>query len=131
MRRRRALGAALLALVPLAAGCAGGATGMTPSASTPSTFIGWERWLRVDWKAQGRDIDGYVYSNYGAAICEVRMLALALDDAGNVVGHTLAWMPGVVPGLQRAYFRISGVPPAASYRVSVWSFEIIEQRGFL
>src|SRR5438477_433963 len=106
MTMRRLLGMAALFLL---AGCAAATPpGMTPSTSVPTAILGWERWLRVDWKAQGQDIDGYVYSNYGAAICEVRMLALALDDAGNVVGHTLAWMPGVVPGLQRAYFRISG-----------------------
>ena len=131
MRPHTAVVAALLALLPLAAGCAGGATGMTPSASTTTTIVGWERWMGVDFTAGDRQIDGYVYSKYGTAITEVRLLAQALDASGNVVGQKLEWVPGIVPGLQRAYFRISGLPPAAHYRVSVWSFEIIESKGFL
>ena len=39
-----------IALLPLAAGCAG--VGMTPSATVTTAVYGWESWLRVDWTAQ-------------------------------------------------------------------------------
>jgi hypothetical protein len=119
--------------MPLVGGCAG-TGGLTPSATTTTAMVGWERWLRLDWTSQarrgGQEIDGYVYSSYGSAIYEVRLLAQGLDAAGNVVTQKIETMPGIVPGLQRAYFRIGGLPPAARYRVSVWSFESIEGKGF-
>lgn len=134
-RSRRLAGASLLALVPLIAGCAGAAGGMTPSASVTTAVQGWENWLRVDWTAQarptGQDIDGYVYSKHGSNIINVQLLAQGLDASGNVVGHKVEWVQGMVPALQRTYFRIPNMPAAASYRVSVWSFETIESATFL
>jgi hypothetical protein len=134
--RSRTLAAALLViLVPLAAGCAGAMGGMTPSASVTTAVQGWEHWLRVDWTAQvrptGHDIDGYVYSKHGSNIVNVQLLAQGLDANGNVVGQKIEWVQGVVPALQRAYFRIPNMPPAARYRVSVWAFDTVESVGFL
>ena len=134
-QRRRAFRAAVLfLLMPLAAGCTGAATGLVPSQSVTTAVQGWERWLRVDWTAparpSGQAIDGYVYSNYGSPIVGVQLIAQALDGAGDVVSHKIAWVPGVVPGLQRAYFRIPGMPTTQSYRVSVWAFNIIESTDF-
>jgi hypothetical protein len=130
-RSRRLAGAVLLALVPLVAGCAGAAGGLTPSSSVTTAIIGWENWLQVDWTASGQDIDGYVSSKHGSPIVSVRLLAQGLDASGNVVGQKIEWLPGTLPGLQRSYFRISRMPPAASYRVSVWSFETLESVNFL
>ena len=138
MRQRHALAAAFaVALFPLAAGC--GTTGMTgslaPSAGTTTTIVGWERWLQVHFAMQARpgaqDIDGYVHSLHGSPLANVRLLAQALDANGNVVGQKLEWLPGIVPGLQRAYFRIPDMPAAARYRVTVWQFETVESPGFL
>jgi len=133
--RRVPTAAALLFFVAVATGCAGAAGGLTPSASVTTTIQGWEQWLRLDWTAEttpnGHELHGYIYSRYGAAIYEVRLLAQGLDDEGNVIGQKIEWVPGIVPGLQRASFRISGLRPAARYRVSVWSFETIEGKGFL
>lgn len=132
-RSRRLTGAALLVLVPLVAGCTT-AGGLVPSASTTTAIVGWENRLRVDWTAQarptGQDLDGYVYSTHGSNIVNVRLLAQGLDTNGNVVGQKVEWLPGLVPGLQRAYFRIPDMPPAARYRVSVWAFETVESTSF-
>ncbi|MBM3221895.1 MAG: hypothetical protein FJZ38_25045 [Candidatus Rokubacteria bacterium] len=129
---------AALALLPLAAGCAGPMSGgaLAPSATTTTTVIGWERWLAVDWAAQGgavgQDLDGYVRSLHGSPIVNVRLLAQALDGNGNVLGQRIEWVPGVVPGLQRAYFRIPNMPAAERYRITVWEFETVEAgQGFL
>jgi hypothetical protein len=61
----------------------------------------------------------------------VQLLAQGLDASGNVVGQKIVWLSGMVPGLQRSYFRISNMPPAAQYRVSVWAFETVESTDFL
>lgn len=134
-RRRRAFSAAVLAvLIPLAAGCTA-AGSLVPSASTTTAVVGWEHWLRLDWTAQarptGHDIEGYVESHHGSPIVKVRLLAQGLDASGNVVGQKVAWVQGLVPGFQRAYFRIQGMPRAERYRVSVWAFETIESHSFL
>jgi hypothetical protein len=132
--RRHLLAVAVLAMIPLAAGCTT-AGGLVPSAATTTTIVGWESWLRVDWTANarpgGHEIDGYVYSKHGTNIVNVRLLAQGLDASGNVVGQKVEWVQGVVPALQRAYFRIPNMPAAASYRVSVWAFETVESTSFL
>ena len=135
-RSRRITRALLVILVPLAAaGCAGTAGGLAPSASVTTAVQGWENWLRVDWTAQsrptGQDIDGYVYSKRGSNIVNVQLLAQGLDANGNVVGQKVEWVPGMVPALQRTYFRIPNMPAAAQYRVSVWAFETAESASYL
>jgi hypothetical protein len=132
--RKRCAAAVLLLLIPLAAGCGGASASLTPSASVTTAMQGWERWLRVEWTAQarasGQEIDGYVYSQYGSGIFDVQLLAQGLDSNGNVVSQKLAWMPGVVPALQRSYFRIGAMPSAASYRVTVWAFETVQSQSY-
>jgi hypothetical protein len=124
----------LVALAGVAAGCAGPVTGLTPSATVTTAVQGWESWLGLDWEAEprphGQDITGYVYSHHGSDMINVRLLAQGLDASGNLVGQKIEWVPGSVPGLQRTYFRISNMPPAARYRVTVWTFETIESASF-
>ena len=106
---------------------------LTPSASVTTAIEGWERWLRLEWtgapRASGQAIDGYVYNKYGSPIDHVQLLAQGLDGAGNVVHQTLSWVPGTVPGLQRAYFRIPEMPRAERYQVTVWAFNIVESKS--
>jgi hypothetical protein len=134
-RSRTFVGALLVTLVPVTAGCAGATGRMTPSATTTTAVQGWENRLRLDWTAQdrptGHDIAGYIYSTHGSNIVNVQLLAQGLDVNGNVVSQKVEWLQGVVPALQRAYFRIPNMPPAARYRVSVWWFETVEGWGFL
>jgi hypothetical protein len=116
--------------------CFGGCATSVPATGPATTaIIGWERWLRVDFTSEpgsaGHELSGYVYSTHGAPIGNVQLLAQALDANGAVVSGKIEWLPGVVPGLQRTYFRIPGMPAAASYRVTVWWFETIEGKGFL
>ena len=128
--------ATLAALVTLAAGCAGGvSTGLTPSATMTTAIQGWEHYFQLDWTAQagpgGRDIEGYIYNKYGADAL-VQILAQGLDGAGNVVGQKLTRVHGTVPRLNRSYFRVAGMPPADSYRVTVWAYDFLQgnERGW-
>jgi hypothetical protein len=125
-RSRTLAGAWLVALVPLAGGCAGATGGVTPSATVTTAVQGWESRLRLEWVVTGQDISGYVYSTHGSHIINVQLLAQGLDANGNLVGQRIAWLQGMVPALQRTYFRIANMPPAATYRVSVWAFDTIE-----
>ena len=116
----------------LVTGCA--AAGLTPSSSVTTIMQGWEHYFRLDWTPQahpdGVDIDGYVYNKHGAPAGNVQLLAQALDATDNVVGQKLAWVHGEVPNFGRSYFKISGLPQAQQYRVSVWAFDIIDRPGF-
>ena len=129
--------AALLLLVTtLAAGCAGATgSGVVPSATTTTAIVGWESWVRIDWTAQpnpgGNDIVGYVTSHRGHTLINVRVLAQGLDASGNVVGQKIEWVPSAVPAMQRTYFRVPGLPPAARYRVSVWTFDTVEGNSWM
>jgi len=109
------------------------ANGLSPSASVTTLIQGWERWLNLEWtgeaRTNGQEIDGYVYNKYGSPIYHVQLLAQGLDGAGNVVHQTLSWVPGTVPGLQRAYFRIPVMPLAEGYRVTVWAFDIVQSKS--
>jgi hypothetical protein len=123
---RRAAIALLLALT--AAGCAG--TGLAPSASVTTAVQGWERYFRLEWSGQatpaGAAIDGYIYNTYGSPAANVRVLAQALDASDQVIAQRIEWVPGIVPNFSRSYFRIGPLPPAPQYRVTVWSFDIVE-----
>jgi hypothetical protein len=127
----------MLAGAVLIAAIAAGATtasGLTPSASVTTAIQGWEHWLRLEWaaeaRANGEAIDGYVYNKHGSPIDSVQLLAQGLDGAGKVVAQKIEWVPGIVPGLQRAYFRIPEMRQAARYQVTVWAFNIVESHAF-
>ena len=122
---------ALLLVTLVTTGCAGGPMGMAPSATTTTAIQGWERWLSLDYAAAGSNIEGYVVSHYGQPIINVQLLAQGLDANGNVVGQKIEWVHATVPGLQRTHFKITGMPAAARYRVSVWTFDTIESGAFM
>ena len=123
----RCVRAGLLAAMILV-GCAG--AGLAPSESVTTAAQGWEHYFRLDWTSQGRlngmEIDVYVYNLHGTAAGNVQILAQALDASNHVVAQELAWVHGVVPALNRSYFKVPGLPPAPQYRLTVWAFDIID-----
>jgi hypothetical protein len=125
------LASAVLALA-VAGGCATG--GLTPSATTTTAVQGWDHYFRLEWepqpRADGTDLEGYIHNTYGSPAGNVRLLAQALDASDNVVAQMIEWVPGVVPNFSRSYFRIAGLPRADHYRVTVWSFDIIDTDRF-
>jgi hypothetical protein len=133
INRRLVARGLLLGLLPVVAGCVGATPALAPSASVTSTVLGWEQWFRVDWAAEatagGNEIQGYVYNGYGQTAMNVRVLAQGLDPAGAIVDQKLAWVPGGVPALNRAPFRVAGLQPAQRYRVSVWAFDFVQGAG--
>jgi hypothetical protein len=124
---------AFAALAGLVTGCAGAGGGIAPSATVTTAIQGWEHYFKLDWtvqpKANGNEIGGYVYNQYGAPAANVQILAQGLDESGNLIAQKLEWVPGLVPPLNRAFFRVAGLPPAPRYRVAVWAFDWVQSPG--
>ena len=90
-----------------------------------------ERWFKISWEAVPEPggtvrLQGFIENTYGAAAANVQLLAQALDASGKVIGQTLQWLPGTIPGFGRVSYQIPGLPRADHYRVTVWSYERIE-----
>jgi hypothetical protein len=134
MVRRSTLGWSVVAAM-IAAGLVGCATTDTqPSASVASLAPNAQQWFRIDWTAEpdhdgARRLQGYVVSALGEPANRVQLLVQALDASGNVIGHRLYWMPGVVPALGRVYFEIPKMPPAPQYRITVWAYDRLKGTG--
>jgi hypothetical protein len=123
-------------MILIAAACGAPGSRITPSATTTTLMAGWERWFKLDWTVEAepnnaRRIRGYVSSQQGQNVESLRILALALDPSGAVVGERIGWVPGGVGGRARAYFEIAHLPAAAEYRVTVWDYSIQESDGQL
>ena len=122
---RVALLVSLIAAVSTA--CAG--TGVEPPLTMTATTLmaGWEQHFTLEWAADQaqngtRRVNGYIYNRHGEYALDLRLLAQALDPSGAVIGQRIAWVPGGVGGSGRAYFEVPNLPPANSYRVSVWDY---------
>lgn len=120
----------LVSVIAMTTGaCASLGTGASPPLSSTATTLmyGWEHYFTLEWADdQGRNgarrVTGYVYNWKGQYALDMRVLAQAVDASGTVVGQRIAFVPGGVGGLSRAYFEVPNLPVASSYRVSVWDF---------
>ena len=95
---------------------------------------GWESKFSVEWKdtpAQdgSRLLFGRVTSRYGQYAEPFLLLGQALDSSENVVSQRVERVPGGVPGFNSTYYEISRMVAADHYRVTVWSYSFIEERG--
>ena len=120
--------ALLVSVVAAITGACAGSGAHPPLTMTATTLMaGWEQHFTLEWAAdQGqngaRSVSGYVYNRHGEYALDLRLLAQALDPSGAVIGQRIAWVPGGVGGSGRAYFEVPNLPPANSYRVSVWDY---------
>ncbi|MBI2529287.1 MAG: hypothetical protein HYV93_25285 [Candidatus Rokubacteria bacterium] len=98
--------------------------GLARAQSPPVPF---GQYFRVEWQvAAGRggrpELDGYVYSDYGLAASNMRLLVETLDASGQSVASTVGYVDSLVPPFGRTYFTVRLPAPGASYRVTVTSF---------
>jgi len=126
------IGLGLIALTATACETASGS--LAPTTSTTTLMAGWERKFTLDWTMEpgpnnARRIRGHISSQYGQNVESVRILALALDPSGGVVGRRVEWVPGGVPGLGRRAFEVPHLPAADHYLVTVWDYSILESGG--
>jgi hypothetical protein len=95
---------------------------------------GWQSKYSVDWKvAPSQDgtnrLYGRITSHWGQYASPFRVLGMAMDSSGKVVAQRIEWVPGGVPGFSSVYFEIDHLPVAASYRVTVWDYTLLEAPG--
>ncbi len=83
-------------------------------------------YFRLEWQAapgtRGPEIAGYVDNVGSVPVDRMQILVERLDAAGTIVGSSRAWVMGVVAPQHRNYFT-TRVAPAASYRVSILTFD--------
>ena len=84
-----------------------------------------DHYFRLEWSKTGRKVDGYVYNASNRHAASMRLLVEGVDGSGNVVNKTMTWVLDVPPN-NRAFFEVSA-PDAASYRVSILSFNWIQE----
>jgi hypothetical protein len=136
----RMLSASMLALARLGfiaiavTACATGGDQLSPSASFTTLMPGWESKFSVEWKVTpvqdgSRLIFGRVTSRYGQYAEPMILLGQALDGSENVVSQRVERVPGGVPGFNSTYFEISRMAAADHYKVTVWAYSFLEERG--
>jgi hypothetical protein len=114
--------------------CATGGDQFAPSASFTTLMPGWESKFSVDWKVTpatdgSQLIFGRVTSHYGQYADPFLLLGQALDSSENLVSQRVERVPGGVPGFNSTYYEISRMAAADHYRVTVWAYSLVEDRG--
>jgi hypothetical protein len=85
-----------------------------------------DAYFRLEWSKAGRNVNGYVYNNSNRRAAHMQLLVEGVDAAGAVLTKTTTWVRDVPPN-NRAFFETS-VAEAPSYRVSILTFDWIEDR---
>ena len=134
LRRSVVTRAGFGAIALLVSACASASNPLTNPTELDTLVPGWESKFTLDWKAEpARDgsmvLYGRVSSQYGQFASPFRVLGMAVDSSGKVIGQRIEWVPGGVPGFNQAYFQIDHLVAAASYRVTVWDYSFVEMRG--
>jgi hypothetical protein len=134
LRRSVVTWAGFAAIALLVSACASASNPLTNPTEFDTLVPGWESKFTLDWKAEpARDgsmvLYGRVSSQYGQFASPFRVLGMAVDSSGKVIGQRIEWVPGGVPGFNQAYFQIDHLVAAASYRVTVWDYSFVEMRG--
>jgi hypothetical protein len=114
--------------------CATAANPLTRTTEFDTLVPGWESKFSIAFKSEpAKDGTSLVYgriaSHYGQHASPFRVLGMALDSSGKVIGQRVEWVPGGVPGFTDVYFEIDHLALAASYKVTVWDYTFIEARG--
>ena len=133
-RKSMAAWLGLGAICLLASACATGSDPLTRTTEFDSMVPGWESKFSLEWKEQpSKDgttiVYGRIYSHYGQFASTFRVLGMAVDPSGKVIGQRIGLVPGGVPGFTQVYFEIDKMVAAASYKVTVWDYQFIEARG--
>jgi hypothetical protein len=93
-------------------------------------MLGWEQHFTVTWETaqrRGRPIvAGYVDNRSPYRVGNVRVLVDGLDDSGRIVDQRVSWVLGELGAGSRLSFEVPATP-AARYRVSVFSYDRIDQ----
>lgn len=116
--------------------CATGGDGNAPTATFTTMMPGWESKFSVEWKATPAQdgssvVFGRVTSHYGQYAEPFILLGLALDSSDQLVSQRVQRVPGGVPGFTSTYFELNRMAAADHYKVTVWAYSFVENRGFV
>ena len=82
--------------------------------------------FRLEWETTQRNgrtvVSGYVHNEHEMRAENVRLLVEGLDAGNTPVTKKITYVTGTIPNRDRAYFEAT-VPAAASYRVTIESFD--------
>ena len=117
-------------------GCATAGDPLTNATAFDTLVPGWEYKFALEWKVEPEQdgtsrLYGRISSKYGEFASPFRVLGMAVDSSGKVIGQRIGWVPGGVPGFSQTYFEIDHLAVAASYRVTVWDYTFVYGRGQL
>jgi hypothetical protein len=120
-------------LAAVVSACASVGNPLTQTTEYDTLMPGWESKFSIEWKAQAEPdgtsrLYGRIASHYGEYASPFRVLGMAVDSSGKVIGQRIEWVPGGIPGFAHAYFEIGHLPAAPSYKVTVWDYTFIEAR---
>ena len=118
-------------LVAAVSACAPIGKPLTQTTEYDTLVPGWESKFSIEWKTQPEPggtsiVYGHIISHYGQYASPFRVLGMAVDSSGKVIGQRIEWVPGGIPGFAHAYFEIDHLPAAPSYRVTVWDYTFLE-----
>lgn len=120
MRLPRVAGLALLLALTIAPANARAAEPLVPLVSD------WQQHFRIDADTAARDgsavVNGNVWNISRWNTKRIQLLVEGLDAGGQSVTQRVIWLGIDLPSGMHAYFQVS-MPPAASYRVSVFAFD--------
>jgi len=112
-----------MALVLLASAGPVGAPARAAELYAPQTL---DRYFTLEWSRSGKNVNGYVYNTGNRRAAHMILLVEGLNASGATVTKTTTWVRDVPPN-NRAFFDVA-VPNASAYRVSVQSFDWVEDR---
>ena len=109
-------------------------TSASPSIGAAQSYgvYGTERYFTVESEVgerRGRPVvRGYVTSQYGFGVRDVRLRVEALDSVDAVVATQIGYVGGLVLPGGRVYFEVLVAERAPKYRVTVLSFDVFQGR---
>ena len=110
------------------------APGVAPARELQPLMHGWEQHFSVTWdtiQRHGRqEVEGYVINRSPYRVGHLRVLVDSLDDTGRIVDQKVSWVLGELSGDSRLYFDVP-VTSAANYRVSVFSYDRIDEANIM
>ena len=101
--------------------CAGAVVAQSPRAQSTSDHFRIES-DTVQGKSGRSLVQGYVYNLYGRPALTVQLLVEGLDASGRTVSTKVLYVSGGVPAGGRGWFETAAPGPAATFRVSLFSW---------
>jgi hypothetical protein len=109
----------------------GGATAATQATAHPGNLqpftVDWQQYFDIRWGVTHQDrgvlVGGYITNTWGMPVRDVRVLVNAYDASGARTGQVMAWGPKEIDPGGRVYFDVTVPGEAATYDVSILSWE--------